>query len=212
MALPNPVEVLRQQLERRQPPAGPEVAFLGLGGNVGDRLSCLNDAVRALHTHPRISVEDISSVYETEALVLPGTPPQDPHLNIAVRVATTLSPLRLLQACQEVEDRLGRVRTRRWGPRTIDVDILLYGERTMSGGRLTVPHPGLEERAFALVPLIEVAPGWRLPDGRTLASVAAALAPIEGIDVIGRQVSLEPLPDGPGSLAGDGPEEEGRHP
>lgn len=184
---------LRHAVELRQPPSGLETVFLGLGGNIGDRLDHLNRAVRQLHAHQRITVEDISSVYETAPL----GPSEDDFLNIAVRISTDLAPLPLLRACQQVEDDLGRVRTVRWGPRTIDVDVLLYGDRTIDTDVLTVPHRELAHRAFALIPLMEVAPGWHLPGGRSLAKAVAALAPIEGIAAIGRQVSLTPLPDGP---------------
>lgn len=190
MGLEVPVGGLRALLERHQPPAGSETAFLGLGGNVGDRLYYLNRAVMLLHRAPRTEVADISSVYETEAV---GSADRT-YYNVAVRVLTTRSPARLLQLCQQVEDTLGRVRTTRWGPRTIDVDVLLYGERELDDPALTVPHPRLTERAFALVPLMEVAPGWRLPDGRSLARCVADLAPIEGVAAIGRQVSLTPHP------------------
>lgn len=190
MGLEVPVGGLRALLERHQPPAGSETAFLGLGSNVGDRLYYLNRAVMLLHRAPRTEVADISSVYETEAV---GSADR-PYYNVAVRLLTTRSPARLLQLCQQVEDTLGRVRTTRWGPRTIDVDVLLYGERELDDPALTVPHPRLTERAFALVPLMEVAPGWRLPDGRSLARCVADLAPIEGVAGIGRQVSLTPHP------------------
>jgi 2-amino-4-hydroxy-6-hydroxymethyldihydropteridine diphosphokinase len=160
-------------------------AFLGLGSNLGDRLALLQQAVDALDADPATRVDAVSSVYETEPV---GGPEQGPFLNIAVRVATRRSPRRLLQLCQDVEQRLGRVRTERWGPRTVDVDILLYADRTVRRRDLEVPHPRLTERAFALVPLIEVAPGQHLPDGRTLTSVLPQLAPIEGITAIGTQV------------------------
>lgn len=189
----NPFHLVRGALERFQPPAGPEAAFLGLGGNVGDRLHYLNRAVELLHRHPRVSVDDISSVYETA----PVGPSDRAFYNVAVRVLTELPPIGLLSTCQRIEGTLGRVRTERWAPRTIDIDILLYGDRVVDHADLTIPHPRLTERAFALVPLMEVAPGWRLPDGRTLARCAADLAPIEGIAAIGRQVQLGPPPPDP---------------
>lgn len=167
-------------------PPGREVfAFLGLGSNIGDRLAYLQSGVDGLAAHPRIRVDDVSSVYETAPV---GGPPQDPYLNMAVRVATTASPHGLLRACQQVEQAADRERTVRWGPRTLDVDVLLYDDRTVSTRRLTVPHPRLTERPFALVPLIEVAPGAALPDGRSLVQVLIRLAPIEGIVMVGRQV------------------------
>lgn len=168
------------------PPVGhDEVAFLGLGSNVGDRFANLQHAVDLLHADPRTTVHAVSSVYETAPV---GGPAQDPYLNIAVRVGTRRSPARLLRLCHEVEQALGRRREVRWGPRTIDVDILLYGPRTVDRPRLQIPHPRLAERAFALVPLIEVAPGEAFPDGTSLTAALARLAPIEGVTAVGEQV------------------------
>lgn len=167
-------------------PPGREIfAFLGLGSNIGDRLAYLQSGVDHLAAHPKVRIDEISSVYETAPV---GGPPQDPFLNMAIRVATTASPHGLLRACQQAEQAAERERTVRWGPRTLDVDVLLYGDRTISTRRLTVPHPRLAERPFALVPLIEVAPGAALPDGRSLVQVLVALAPIEDIVMVGRQV------------------------
>lgn len=167
-------------------PPGREIfAFLGLGSNIGDRLAYLQSGVDHLAAHAKVRIDEISSVYETAPV---GGPPQDPFLNMALRVATTASPHGLLRACQQAEQAAERERTVRWGPRTLDVDVLLYGDRTISTRRLTVPHPRLAERPFALVPLIEVAPGAALPDGRSLVQVLVALAPIEDIVMVGRQV------------------------
>jgi len=166
---------------------GVQWAFLGLGSNIDDRIEHLQSAVEALAAHDRIRVDAVSSLYETAPV---GGPEQEPYLNAAARVATLLSPRQLLRACLQVEHALGRVRDVRWGPRTIDVDILLYGDRTIDRRRLIVPHPRLTERPFALVPLMEVAPGKRLPDGRSLASVVAGLAPIEGVTMVGSQLQV----------------------
>ncbi|MPZ87013.1 MAG: 2-amino-4-hydroxy-6-hydroxymethyldihydropteridine diphosphokinase [Nitriliruptorales bacterium] len=165
-------------------------AFLGVGSNIGDRMDHLQRAVDLLHADERTRVDAVSSVYETAPV---GGPQQDPFLNISVRVATRRTPLRLLALCHAVEARLGRVREVRWGPRTIDVDILLYDDETVSRPGLEIPHPRLAERAFALIPLIEVAPGQRLPatEGRpeqSLTAAVAKLAPVEGITVVGSQV------------------------
>jgi 2-amino-4-hydroxy-6-hydroxymethyldihydropteridine diphosphokinase len=167
------------------PPRGEVFAFLGLGSNVGDRLAYLQLGVDRLAAERRVRVDAVSSVYETEPV---GGPPQDAFLNLAVRVATTASPRGLLRACQRAERAAERVRTVRWGPRTLDVDVLLYADRQIATRRLTIPHPRLVERPFALVPLIEVAPGASLPDGRALVNVLATLAPIEGVVMAGRQV------------------------
>lgn len=167
------------------PPLGEEVAFLGLGSNVGDRLHHLQRAVDRLDADPRTAVDDVSGVYETAPV---GGPTQDDYLNLAVRVVTARSPRGLLALCHKVEQAGGRERAERWGPRTIDVDVLLYGRRVVRGRRLRVPHPRLTDRAFVMVPLLEVAPGWTLPDGRSLASLVAALAPIQDVRHIGHQV------------------------
>ena len=162
-------------------------AFLGLGSNIEDRFDYLQSALDALHRHPKIRVDAVSSVYETEPV---GGPEQGPYLNVAARVATLLSPGGLLTAAHHTEQQLGRVRRERWGPRTIDVDILLYGDRTINRRKLTVPHPRLDQRPFALVPLMEVAPGMHLPDGRSIASILGGLAPITGIAMVGSQVHV----------------------
>lgn len=167
-------------------PPGREVfAFLGLGSNVGDRLAHLQAGVDHLHAERRLRVDAVSSVYETAPV---GGPPQDDFLNLAVRVATTASPRGLLRACHRAEQARERLRTERWGPRTLDVDVLLYDDRTLATRRLTVPHPRLVERPFALIPLIEVAPGLRLPDGRSLVQVLAAHAPVDDVVMVGRKV------------------------
>lgn len=171
-------------IERRRPET---FAFVGLGSNLGDRLALLQAAVDALDADGVTRVDAVSSVYETDPV---GGPEQEAFLNAAARVATRRSPRRLLALCQDVERRLGRRRDVRWGPRTIDLDILLYGEATVSRRHLEIPHPRLLERAFALVPLMEVAPGQKLPGGSSLASALARLAPVEGVRMIGTQVHL----------------------
>jgi 2-amino-4-hydroxy-6-hydroxymethyldihydropteridine diphosphokinase len=181
----SPAEVRRSGLEALLPRTA--LAFLGLGGNLGDRLALLQQAVDAIDADARTRVEAVSSVYETEPV---GGPEQEPFLNIAVRVATRRRPRSLLRLCQSVESELGRVRTVRWGPRTIDVDILLYEDQTVQRRDLDIPHPRLLERPFALVPLIEVAPGQRLPDGTSLPTALARLAPIDGVVMVGSQVRL----------------------
>lgn len=169
------------------PPGGEIFAFLGLGSNLDDRLEHLQAGVEQLHADDKSRVDEVSSVYETAPV---GGPAQGPFLNIAVRLATRRSPRTLLKLAHEVEAARDRTRAVRWGPRTLDVDILLYHERVVRSRRLVVPHPRLVERPFALIPLIEVAPGFHLPDGRALTGVLAQLAPVEGVTQIGRQVHL----------------------
>ncbi len=130
-------------------------SYLSLGSNIGDREKHLNMAVDILSKSEGIDVVSVSAFYETDPW---GYEDQDAFLNIAVEVNTTLSPEKLLKQCQFVELELKRVRLVHWGPRTIDVDILTYGDYTSQSAELTVPHPRMTERGFVLVPLAELAP------------------------------------------------------
>lgn len=173
-------------LAARLPAPRGAFAFLGLGSNLGDRMAALQRAVDLLDEDARTAVDAVSSVYETEPV---GGPEQEEYLNIAVRVVTRRSPRGLLALCNDVEARLGRVRDVRWGARTLDIDVLLYADRVLRSRRLEVPHPRMRERAFVLVPLMEVAPGLTLPGGGSAASALARLAPVEGVRMIGTQVT-----------------------
>lgn len=141
-------------------------AFLALGSNLGDRLEHLRAAVRRLDATQGIEVVRSSRVYETE----PVGPPQPPYLNAVIEVVTTLTPSELLEASLGVEDSLGRVRAERWGPRTIDVDILVFDELTVDEPDLKIPHPRMHKRGFVLVPLGELDADAMLPGGRRLST------------------------------------------
>jgi 2-amino-4-hydroxy-6-hydroxymethyldihydropteridine diphosphokinase len=145
-----------------------ERAYLALGSNLGDRHGTLQRAVRLLSEEAGIHVDASSRVWETE----PVGPPQPRYLNAVVRVMTVLEPLALLEACRRVEAALGRVRGERWGPRTLDVDVLLYDERTVDEPELQIPHPRMHQRAFVLAPLLELEPAPMLPGGAALAEAA----------------------------------------
>ncbi|MCW3054151.1 MAG: 2-amino-4-hydroxy-6-hydroxymethyldihydropteridinepyrophosphokinae [Chthonomonadales bacterium] len=154
-------------------------AYLGLGSSVGDRQAHLRDALRRLETlEPRLHVTTVSPIYETPHLGLkPGDETRyPPHLNLVARIETELSPEDLLQRIHGVEEAGGRQRTERWGPRTIDIEILLYGDMVLQTSALTLPHPGIAERAFVVVPLADLAPDLRLPDGRSVAGLRASAA------------------------------------
>lgn len=138
--------------------------FLGLGTNLGDRLENLARALDLL-TQNGVRIQRISSVYQSNAILVEDQPD---FLNCVALVKTDLSPEQLLQVCLSVEQTMGRVRLQRWGPRLIDVDILLYKNVTLDSEHLRIPHPGLTERAFALLPLLEIAPEVRLPSGELL--------------------------------------------
>ncbi len=149
----------------------PVLAFLGLGSNVGDRAHWLASAIQRLEGHG-IRVLRCSLVYETPPW---GKTDQRSFLNQVVEIETELPPRDLLERCQAVERTLGRIRGERWGPRNIDVDVLLYGDETIRSPDLVVPHPEMHRRAFVLVPLLELRPHLRLPDGRALVGLLDAL-------------------------------------
>jgi 2-amino-4-hydroxy-6-hydroxymethyldihydropteridine diphosphokinase len=183
-----------------------ERVLLGLGANVGDALETLSAAVYALDDVEGLAVEDVSGVYRTPPWPAPPDPravEQDPYLNLVVRGVTTLAPEALLAETQLIEAAFGRDRARevRWGPRPLDIDLLVVGDRQRSSPTLTLPHPRIAERAFVLVPLLEVWPGGTLPDGRRLTRLLAALAPIDDIELVVRLDDVPgrhpPRPQGP---------------
>ncbi|HZD17911.1 MAG TPA: 2-amino-4-hydroxy-6-hydroxymethyldihydropteridine diphosphokinase [Actinomycetota bacterium] len=158
-----------------------QVGYLGLGSNLGDRLENLRAAVRLLAEQPGIAVVRSSRVYETE----PVGPPQPRYLNAVLEIRTKLDPHRLLEACQAVEHQLGRVRAERWGPRTIDVDVLTVDELVVDEPDLVIPHPRMHERGFVLVPLGELEPEPMLPGGRRLAELRLAPDAVLGVRPFG---------------------------
>ncbi len=133
------------------------VAFLALGSNVGDRMANLRQAIQLLSATPGISVERVAGLYETEPV---GVRDQPWFLNTAIQVSTRLSPREVLAAAKAVEAAVGRTATYRWGPREIDVDVLLYDDLAMSDQDLTIPHPRMTERLFVLLPLRDLMPRW----------------------------------------------------
>ncbi len=137
-------------------PVGTVTAYVGLGANLGDRLGSLREAVRLLDTVQGIEVKRCSPVYETEPV---GGPPQGRFLNAVLDMEIYLAPELLLERCKAVENAMGRERTGRWGPRTIDIDILLYGDSIVRSETLEIPHPLMHERAFVLAPFADLAPG-----------------------------------------------------
>lgn len=130
-------------------------SYLSLGSNMGDRLGMLREAVRLLKEHPSVEIVKISSLYETDPV---GFTEQNAFLNMVVYLQTHLSAFELLEICQDIERKLDRKREIRWGPRTIDLDILLYNQEELETEGLIIPHPRMHERAFVLVPLLELDP------------------------------------------------------
>ncbi len=136
-----------------------DTAYVGIGSNLGDRLDFMRRAIDELE-RDGIVVTDRSSVYESPGI---GFEEQPDYLNVVISIQTGLSPSQLLEAMLSVEKRLGRTRERKWGPRTIDLDLLLYGDLIISEPGLEVPHPRMLERGFVLLPLCEINPRIRHP-------------------------------------------------
>jgi 2-amino-4-hydroxy-6-hydroxymethyldihydropteridine diphosphokinase len=184
--------------------------LLGLGANVGDAMTQLAAAVELIGELDGVTVEEVSSVYATPAWPRQGDPrhvPQDDYLNLVLRARADIGPEALLAATLELEALLGRDRAReqRWGPRPIDIDLLVHGDEVRDLPELTVPHPHILQRAFVLVPLLEVWPGGVLPgDGMRIAVALSRLAeqgPLEDILLVGRLEEAPTAhlvrPDGP---------------
>ncbi len=146
------------------------IAYLGLGTNLGDRQANIQAALQKLADLPTIQLMRVSSLYETAPV---GVTNQPDFLNLVVAARTSLAPQALLDSLLHIENQMGRTRTQRWGPRVIDLDLLLYGDAQVALPGLTVPHPRLRERAFVVVPLAEIAPNLALPgDGKGVADLA----------------------------------------
>ena len=146
-----------------------EKVLIGLGGNIGDPLASMRAALQALDKHPQNRVTKVSSVWRTPPW---GVNEQRDFLNACAAVSTTLEPRAFLELCLSIEQDLKRVRDMRWGPRSIDIDILFFGDREISQPGLIVPHPRLADRAFVLVPLAEIAPQTK-QNGKSVAELAA---------------------------------------
>lgn len=143
---------------------------LGLGSNIGDREQNITAAITALAEHPAITVRKVSSLYNTAPV---GVTEQPEFLNVVIILDTTLSPLDLLDVCLNTEQQLGRIRNERWGPRNIDIDILIYNDVKCQSDKLTLPHPRFHERCFVLVPLNEIAQGVPVYEGLTSGELLA---------------------------------------
>jgi 2-amino-4-hydroxy-6-hydroxymethyldihydropteridine diphosphokinase len=153
--------------------------YLALGSNLGDRMSNLTTAVQ--HLSQKLTIKKVSSVYETEPIYYEKQPL---YLNAALSAVTRLDPFELYRFVKSIESNLGRQPSFRNAPRTIDIDILFYGDRIIETPELTVPHPRIAERAFVLVPLAEIAPGLVHPV--THEKISKLLAEVEGKDGVSK--------------------------
>lgn len=162
MALTVRLKIPRSLISDKHEPENSEPVFLGLGSNLGDRLGSLKAALHALEAAD-VEVVTTSSVYESAAHVPEGESQPD-YLNAVAEVRTRLEPIELLRTTMRVEAEAGRTRQRPWQPRTLDIDILLFGSRSISHGELVLPHPRMALRRFVLEPLAEIAPDYRVPE------------------------------------------------
>lgn len=154
------------------------LAYIGLGSNLSDKVagqildskSQLEQALSSLSEHPQVNILKLSKFYQTPAI---GPGQQPDYINGAAMLETDLSPLALLDLLQAIENQQGRVRTIRWGARTLDLDILLYDQLTEDSERLTIPHPRMHEREFVLAPMADIAADLCLPTGENISELLA---------------------------------------
>lgn len=171
------------------------VATLGLGGNLGDPVAAFAAALARLRAHAAVELKTTSSVWRTAPW---GKLDQPEFRNMAVLIETSLSANDLLALCLEIERESGRERRERWGPRTLDIDILTYGSETIDRPGLQVPHPRIAERAFVLAPLAEIAPAIMIGDQKVAALLAAIASQDISRDVEGTSRLEEMLASQPG--------------
>lgn len=148
-----------------------DIAYIGLGSNLEDPIEQLLSAFRAIHAHQQISLQQSSHLYSSSPM---GPKNQPDFVNAVCKITTSLTPIELLDILQKIEEEHGRKRIGdKWGPRTLDLDILLFNNLSMDNVRLTLPHYGIAEREFVLVPLFEISPDMIMQDGRSLTAWVA---------------------------------------
>ncbi|HYJ32371.1 MAG TPA: 2-amino-4-hydroxy-6-hydroxymethyldihydropteridine diphosphokinase [Candidatus Binatia bacterium] len=158
--------------------------YVGIGSNLGDREFLIRKAVESLRQLPQTNVSGVSSLYDTEPV---GETEQPPFLNAVAWIETELSPRELLWQMLLIEKRMGRVRSKRWGPRSIDLDLLFYDDELIEEPDLQVPHPEAHRRAFVLYPLLELDPNFRHPvTGETVRRMIQKLPPNPPVRKLGR--------------------------
>ncbi|MDC2824455.1 2-amino-4-hydroxy-6-hydroxymethyldihydropteridine diphosphokinase [Rodentibacter pneumotropicus] len=143
--------------------------YIALGSNLDTPINQLNSALQAIKNLPQTRFLAVSSFYQSKPL---GPQDQPDYVNAVAKIETTLPPLSLLDELQRIENEQGRVRLRRWGERTLDLDILLYGNEIIQNERLTIPHYDMYNREFVIVPLVEIEPDLIFPNGKKLAELA----------------------------------------
>lgn len=158
-------------------------SYISLGSNLGEREQYIKSALNELQNHQGIKLLRVAALYETAPW---GYLEQNWFLNTVAEIETELTPVELLNLLTGIEANLGRTREKHWGPRTIDLDILLYGQETVNLEELQIPHPRLTERAFVLVPLAELCADMRLPDGQEVSSLKEKISREQEINMVKR--------------------------
>jgi 2-amino-4-hydroxy-6-hydroxymethyldihydropteridine diphosphokinase len=157
------------------------IVYISLGTNMGEKYDNLVSAIKLLKNNEHIKLAATSSIYETDPV---GYLEQDHFLNMVIKVKTELEPLELLGVCAGIEEKLGRKREIRWGPRTIDLDILLFNQENIKTEKLIVPHPRMMERAFVIIPLLELSPDIKaLETGQPLQDSLKDIPDREGVRI-----------------------------
>lgn len=151
-----------------------EKIFVGIGSNLGDASSQVKSAISQINKIPQVRVVRAASLYGSKPF---GPVEQNDFVNTVIEIGSSLEPLDLLRELKQLEQSMGRVHGVRWGPREIDLDILVYGSRNISSAKLQLPHPGISERAFVLVPLAELEPELMLPGELPIKDAVQQLAP-----------------------------------
>lgn len=153
--------------------------YLGLGSNLQHPKNQLLTAIQSIADHPCIHLVKSSSLYSSDS-ILEGQPR---YINAVIHITTTLTPIQLLDTLQTIEQSHGRERKEHWGARTLDLDILLFGNQIINEPRLTIPHPQIEFRSFVLIPLLELTEDIQLPDGRAIKALATHCASLNLIKI-----------------------------
>ena len=162
------------------------IAYLALGSNIENRQKFLLQAIKKLANHECIKISAYSSIYETAPV---GYENQDDFLNMVIKIETSLKPFELLNLTQEIELINGRKREKKWGPRTLDLDILLYNQENIKAEQLIVPHPRMLERSFVMVPLVEIDADVTIPmNEKPLSLIIAELPDREGVHLWKRKI------------------------
>ena len=149
-----------------------KIAYIGLGSNMHSPIKQIKSAIKLIEEIASTEITDVSSLYKSKPL---GPQDQDDYINAVVKIETELMPYELLERMQEIEKQHGRIRGERWGPRVIDLDILMFGNKIMTDQKLTIPHPEIHNRSFVLVPLAEIDSDCEIPGKGPISDLLATI-------------------------------------